>query len=71
MKPVGEAEKRKASSELYKSIDQLTDKGKKFNRARGYGIYTLYNTNSAIINVRVLLCAKSLYSSSIQEFYMN
>ena len=46
-----ESTKRKASTELYRSIDNLTRKGKKTKSPEGFGVYTLGNTNSAILNV--------------------
>ena len=55
MKMQGEPSKKKSSSELYKSVDNISNKGKKSKKATGVGIYTLWNTNSAIINVSFLL----------------
>ena len=57
----GQQSKRKSSLELYRSIDNLSNMEKKRKKPVGVGIYTLHNTNSAIINVSfyVIFLAKA------------
>ena len=42
---------KRKSSELYKSIDAISKKQKTSKKTEGVGIYTIHNTNAAIINV--------------------